>query len=451
MKKKQQVFSKHMTGKKTQERLEQFNNLLAEMMGSIGGKKGALEQIRVLEIGHANFPGLVCGAMLGEMGADVIKIEPPQGDPASEATHHGCYIRGVGIPFVMESRNKLLITIDFEDEQGIGNIKKLAEKADILIDAMKPGYLDELGIGYRQLSAVNPGLIYASVSPYGHYTKKGRDFRNMPDTDITAQSEAGYPALTGDPKAPEPYNYPVRAGVWAATYMSAALCVAGIMTALLHRDRTGEGQMVDMATYDAISAWQGFSHVWGFTNEKPRTRVGNYDWCLFPYGYYQAKDGYVTVAAGSDADFRGLLKILGRWDLEDDWRFLFDRIADDPEKMDVLEKEVKKELVKHTRKELAEKTLAYGAKAARDKLRSKGFPIVVATLTPREVLEEKHWKIRNSFLEFDIKDHGKITIPSLPPRMSESPSKAEWIKIGIGEDNDEVYEKYGLTLTKKKA
>ena len=159
----------------------------------------------------------------------------------------------------------------------------------------------------------------------------------------------------------------------------------------------------------------------------------------------------MTVAAGSDADFRGLLKILGRWDLEDDWRFLFDRIADDPEKMDVLEKEVKKELVKHTRKELSEKTLAYGAKAARDKLRSKGFPIVVATLTPREVLEEKHWKIRNSFLEFDIKDHGKITIPSLPPRMSESPSKAEWIKTGIGEDNDEVYEKYGLTLTKKKA
>jgi crotonobetainyl-CoA:carnitine CoA-transferase CaiB-like acyl-CoA transferase len=449
VKKKEQVFSKHMTGKKTREQLEQFNSLLVEMMGSTDGKKGALEQLRVLEIGHANFPGLVCGAMLGEMGADVIKIEAPQGDAAREATHHGRYIRGVGIPFVMESRNKLLLSVNFEDEQGIGQIKKLAAKADIIIDAMKPGYLDELGIGYRQLSEGNPGLIYASVSPYGHYTKKGSEFRNMPDTDLTAQSESGYPALTGDPMAEEPYNHPVRAGVWAATYMSASLCVAGIMTALLHRDRTGEGQMVDMATYDAISAWQGFSHVWGFTNEKPRTRVGNYDWCLFPYGYYEAKDGYVTVAAPSDADFRGLIKILGRWDLEDDWRFLFDRIADDPEKLDELEKEMKKEIAKHTRKELTRKTLAYGAKAARDKLRSKGFPIVVETLAPSEVLEEKHWKIRNSFLEFDIKDHGKTTIPSMPPRMSESPSKVARMKIGIGEDNDEILEESGWPSKKE--
>ena len=174
VKKKEQVFSKHMTGKKTREQLEQFNSLLVEMMGSTDGKKGALEQLRVLEIGHANFPGLVCGAMLGEMGADVIKIEAPQGDAAREATHHGRYIRGVGIPFVMESRNKLLLSVNFEDEQGIGQIKKLAAKADIIIDAMKPGYLDELGIGYRQLSEGNPGLIYASVSPYGHYTKKER-------------------------------------------------------------------------------------------------------------------------------------------------------------------------------------------------------------------------------------------------------------------------------------
>jgi CoA:oxalate CoA-transferase len=445
VKKREQVFSKHMTGKKTQEQLEQFNSLLAEMMGSIGGKKGALQQIRVLEIGNANFPGLICGSMLGEMGADVIKIEPPQGDAAREATHFGHYIRGVGIPFVMESRNKLLITIDFEDEEGIGNVRKLAQKADIIIDALKPGYLDSLGIGYRQLSEANPGLIYACVSPYGHYTKKGREFCNIPDTDLTAQAEAGYPALTGDPKAPAPFNYPVRAGVWAATYMAASLCVAGIMTALLHRDHTGEGQMVDMATYDAISSWQGFSHVWGFTNEKARTRVGNYDWCLFPYGYYQAKDGYVTVAAPSDADFRGLIKILGRWDLEDDWRFLFDRISDESDKLDALEKEMSKEIAKHTRKELAEKTLAYGAKAARDKLRSMGFPIVVATLTPREVREEKHWKIRKSFQELDIKDHGKITIPVQPPCMSESPLQTEWIKTGIGEDNDEIYEKYKLT------
>ncbi len=448
--KKQQVFSKHMTGKKTQEQLLQFNRLLTEMMGSLGSKGGALHQIRVLEISYANFPGLICGALFGEMGAEVIKIEPPQGDSAREATYNGVYIQGVGIPFVMESRNKLLITIDFEDEQGILNLKKLANKADIIIDAMKPGYLDEIGLGYRQISGTNPRLIYIAISPYGHFTSKGKDFRNIPDTDLTAQSESGFPALTGNPKAPEPLNYPVRAGIWAANYMSAVVGVAGVITALLHREKTGQGQMIDLATYDALSTWQGYSYVWGSTTKKPRTRVGNYDWGLFPYGYYKAKDGYVTVASGHDAAFRGLLKILKRWDLENDWRFIFDRIADDPEKMDELEKEIKKELVKHTRKELTSKTLAYSAKAARDKLRAKGFPIVVETLSPREVLKEEHWKIRETFLELPVKDNGKITIPALPPRMSDSPSKTKWIKIGLGEDNDAVSEEYGLALTKKK-
>jgi crotonobetainyl-CoA:carnitine CoA-transferase CaiB-like acyl-CoA transferase len=354
MKKRQQVFSKHMTGKKTQEKLEAFNNLVAKMMSPQESKEGSLSDIRVLEISYANFPALVCGSMLAEMGAEVIKIEPPRGDSAREATHNGFYIHGVGIPFVMESRNKLLITVDFENEQGILNIKKLAEKADIIIDGMKPGYLDELGIGYRQLSMAHPSLIYGSFSPYGHYTSKGREFQNIPDTDLTAQSESGYPALSGDPKAPEPHNYPVKAGIWAATYMGAAVGAAGILTALIHKEKTGEGQMVDLATYDALSAWQGFSHVWGFTNEKPRTRVGNYDWCLYPYGYYKAKGGYVTVAAPSDADFRGFLKIIERWDLEDDWPFLFDRIADDPEKLEELEKEMVKEIANHTPKELAD-------------------------------------------------------------------------------------------------
>jgi crotonobetainyl-CoA:carnitine CoA-transferase CaiB-like acyl-CoA transferase len=450
VKKKEQVFSKHMTGKKTQERLLKFNDLLTEMMKSQGDKEGALSDLRVLEISYANSPAVVCGSMLAEMGAEVIKIEPPSGDSAREITHNAFYIQGVGIPFVMESRNKLLITVDFEDEQGILNIKKLAEKADVIIDGMKPGYLDELGIGYRQLSMADPSLIYGSVSPYGHYTSKGREFKNIPDTDLTAQSESGYPALTGNPKAPEPYNYPLRAGIWAATYMAAAVGTAGILTALLHKDKTGEGQMVDLATYDALSAWQGFSHVWGFTNEKPRARVGNYDWCLFPYGYYKAKDGYVTVSASSDADFRGFLKIIKRWDLEDDWRFLFDRIADNPEKLDELERDFKKEIAKHTTKELTTKSISYGAKAAKDKLRAKGFPIIVETLLPQQVLKEDHWKVRGNFIEVDIKNYGKINIPSLPPRMSESPSKIKWIKIGIGEDNEMVYEQYGLSLPKKR-
>ena len=200
---------------------------------------------------------------LGEFGANVIKIEPPEGDPARKVSPFGVNVENVGIPFLMESRNKNNITLDFTLEKGLSNFKKLASQADVIIDAMKPGYLDSLGIGYRQLKQIQPGLMYLAISPYGHFTEKARKFYNIPDTDLTAQAEAGYPSLTGDPTAPEPLNFPVKAGVWAASYMSAALAVAGTLTALLHKRRTGEGQFIDVATYDCISAWQSFSILVG--------------------------------------------------------------------------------------------------------------------------------------------------------------------------------------------
>jgi crotonobetainyl-CoA:carnitine CoA-transferase CaiB-like acyl-CoA transferase len=443
-KRKTQAFSRHLVSKAASEHLSNFNKLLAEMMASPEGKPEALQDIVVVEVGQANFPGIISAAILGEFGAEVIKVEPLEGDPARRVSPYGANVKGVGIPFFMESRNKHYITLDLQSEKGCGNFKKLVSKADVLIDAQKPGWMDSLGIGYRQLSQWHHGLVYVAVSPYGHFTSKARENCNIPDTDLTAQAGAGYPALTGNPEAPEPYNYPLKAGVWAAAYMSAGLAVAGTLTALLHKRRTGEGQMVDMATHDAISSWQGFSLVWGFTFEMPRVRVGNFDWTLFPYGYYEAKDGYVTVAAAADADFRGILKILGRWDLENDWRFVFDRITDDVEKLKVLEEEFKKEFLKHTRQELVRKTLAYSAQAARDKLRGKGFPIIVETQSPREVLQEEHWQIRKSFFEVDVAENGKVKIPSSVPKMSDSPPRIKSLECAIGKDNDKIFEKYGL-------
>lgn len=446
---KTQVFSKHLTGKATMKRLAAFDKLLTGMMGSDEEKPGAIDDIMVVEVSHANFAGIISAALLGEFGAEVIKIEPPEGDPARKITPYGKNVKGVGIPFLMESRNKYNVTMDLNSPEGQENFRKLVKKADVLIDAVKPGSMDALGIGYRQLKQLNPGLIYVAISPYGHYTSKARELQNVPDTDLTAQAGCGYPSLIGDPSAEEPYNYPVKAGLWAAWYMSAVLAATGTLTALMHKRKTGEGQMVDVATNDAISAWQGYQLVWGFTMEQPRVRVGNFDWCLFPYGYYQAKDGrYVTVAAGTDADFRGLLKILGRWDLENDWRFLFDRITDDVENLKKLEGEVKKEVGKRMSKELLSSSLAFSAKAARDRLRSKGFPIMAEVKTPPEVLKEKHWQIRKSFQEIDHPVCGKFMIPASVPKMSESPPRVKWIKCGIGEDNEYIYNKYGLSKGK---
>jgi CoA:oxalate CoA-transferase len=438
------VFSKHLTSKATQEHLAEFDKLLTGMMGNVVDKGWVIDDIKVIEISDSNFAGIITAAMLAEFGAEVIKVEPPEGDPARKISPYGINKDGVGLPFIMECKNKYHITLDVNSETGKENLAKLISRADVVIDATKAGYLDSIGLGYQQLSKENSGLVYVAISPFGHFTKKAEELSNIPDSDLTAQCESGYPYLTGDPKAPEPYNFPIKAGIWAAWYMSAVLAVTGTLTALFHRRRTGEGQMIDIATNDAISGWQGFQTVWGFTNEMPRVRVGNFDWCLFPYGYYETKDGYATVAASSDSDFRGLLKILGRWDLENDWRFLLDRITDDVDKLKELEKDLKKELVKHTRKELVKKAMLYGASGARDKLRSKGFPIVVETLTPTEVLQEKHWKVRNSIVEVEHPQLGKFMVPNSIPKMSESPPRIKWIRYGLGEDNDLIYKKYGL-------
>ena len=441
---KDQVFSRHLTGKSASEHLSNFNKLLADLMGSSEGKPEVLNDTTVIEISHANFPALITGAILGELGADVIKVEPPEGDPARKVSHYGKNVDGVGIPFLMESRNKQHITLDLKTEKGISNLKKLIAKADLVIDGMKPGFLDSLGVGYRQCTELKKGLVYLAVSPYGHFTAKARENFNIPDSDLTAQSEAGYPALTGNPDAPEPYNYPVKAGVWAASYMAAGLAVSGALTALLFRRRTGEGQMVDIATSDAISAWQGYSTLWGVHFKKPRVRVGNFDWSIFPYGYYEAKDGFVTIAAGADQDFRGLLRIFKRWDLENDWRFVFDRITDDVEKLKALEAEFKKEIVKHTRKELVQKTLAFSQNAARDKLRAKGFPIAVETRSPREVLNEDHWKVRKSFAEVAVGETVKMKMPGPTPKLSDTPLRLKQIECRLGAHNKQVYEKFGL-------
>jgi len=444
LKGKDQVFSRHLAGKKASEHLSNFNELLADLMGSSEGKPEVLDDTTVIEISHANFPALISASLLGEFGAEVIKVEPPDGDPARKATPYGVNVKGIGIPFLMESRNKQHITLDMKTEKGIENLKKLIAQADIVIDGMKPGFLDSLGVGYRQCAELKPGIVYLAVSPYGHFTSKGKAFSNIPDADLTAQSEAGYPALTGNPEAPEPYNYPVKAGVWAASYMAAGLAVSGALTALLYKRGTGEGQMVDIASYDAISAWQCYSTIWGVHFKKPRVRVGNFDWAIFPYGYYEAKDGFVSIAAGSDQDFRGLLKIFKRWDLENDWRFVFDRITDDVDKLKVLEVEFKKEIAKHTRKQLVKKTLAFNQKAVKDKLRGQGFPIAVETLSPREVLNEEHWKIRKSFTDVDV-GGTKIKMPSSVPKLSDTPLRLKKIEADLGAHNTLVYKKFGLS------
>ncbi len=440
---KEQVYARYAASGKTAGHLASWGKTLAEVMNP-EGKPEVLDDLLVLDVSQANFSGIIAASFFAEFGAEVIKIEPPEGDPARLMTPFGEHVQGVGIPFLVEGRNKKYLTLDLKNsEQDRKDFARLAEKAAVIIETFGAGDMDTWGIGYRQLSQKNPGLIYIAITPFGQYTDKAREFAHLPDSDLTAQAGSGLPAQIGDPSiSPEPYNWPLRAGLWAGWYISGVHGALGGFFALLHRQNTGEGQMVDVATMDAFACMVGSPSTIGFTWEGARPRIGVLDFILYPYGYWKCKDGFVAIAAPRDHDFRALLKILGLWKLENQWRHTPDRIPDVVEHAMVLYKAIEEKTVLYTSDELVTMALSYSAKSARSKWRGGGVPIVMKVLTPPETMESKQFGIRKVFQEVQDEPVGKFIINAQFVKMSESPPRIKWVSCTIGQDNKALREKY---------
>ncbi len=440
---KEQVYARYVASGKTSDRLASWGKTLTEMMNP-EGKPEVLDDILVLDASIGNFSGIIAASLLAEFGAEAVKIEPPEGDPARKMTPYGENVRGVGIPFLIEARNRRYMTLDLKKStKDREDFARLAQKAAVVIETFASGEMDAWGIGYRQLKEKNPGLIYVAVTPYGNYTDKAKELANIPDSDITSQAGSGLPAQVGDPAtSPEPYNWPLRAGMWAGWYISGLHAAMGACFALLHRQNTGEGQMVDVAAMDAYSSMVGFPPTIGYTWDKARPRIGVLDFILYPYGRWKCKDGYVVIAAPRDHDFRALLKILDLWRLEDDWRFTPDRIPDQVDQAMILYKAIEEKTLLYTADELVGKALAYSAKSARSKWRGGGVPIVMKVMTPPMTMESRQFAIRQVFQEVEDGTAGKFTINTNFVKMSESPPRIKWISCEIGKDNEYIRRKY---------
>ncbi|MCK9276159.1 MAG: CoA transferase [Syntrophales bacterium] len=415
-----------------------------EKLMSPEGRPEVLDDIMILDVSSANFSGIIAASFFAEFGAEVIKVEPPEGDPCRKMTPFGKNVKGVGIPFIVEGRNKRYMTLDIENsKEDRETFSALARKADIIIESYPAGKMDSWGTGYRQLSEKNSGLVYIAITPYGQYTAKAEKFSALPDTDITTQTGSGLSAEIGDMiTEPEPYNWPLKAGSWMGWYISGLSATLGGMMALLYRQRTGEGQMVDIAGMDAYSSMTGFPASIGYTWDTPRPRIGLLDFILYPYGHWKCKDGLVAIAAARDQDFRALLKILKRWDLEDDYKFTPDRIPDILEQALELHREIEKETLKYTADELAAKAQAYSIKAARSKWKGGGVPIVMKIMKPEQAVSMPQWELRKSFKTVEDETLGSFTVTSGFVKMSESPPQIKWVSCDIGKDNDYVRDKY---------
>ena len=203
--------------------------------GQAAKKPEALDDLLVLDVSHAHIGGLVCSSMLAEMGARVIRIEPPSGDLARQFTPFGIRHQDTGLGYLAEGRNKHHITLNLQDPQGQDIFKSFARHADVVIETFKPGTMDAWGIGYRQLQPLNPRIIYAALASYGQFGPKAGTGR--PGSEITNQAYSGLVQINGEPESDGPAEHavPTKVGSWYGWYAEGLFGAYGILLALNFR------------------------------------------------------------------------------------------------------------------------------------------------------------------------------------------------------------------------
>jgi len=284
---------------------------------------GALSDLRVLDLTQM-LAGPYCTMLLADMGADVVKVERPGGDlirenppyvndPESEP--YGGYFQSV-------NRGKRSIELDLRNDGDREDLLTLVDEADVLVESYRAGTMESFGLSYETLSERNPGLVYASIRGYGDPRCGETDQQDCPAFDLVAQALGGVMEITGAADGP-----PMKTGPGIGDLYTAVLHGVGILAAVHHRERTGEGQYVDTGMYDAmISLCERTVYTYSYTGEV-LTRQGNSHPTLFPYDAFETADGYVVIAAFSDGHWRSLCEAMDRPDLVADYPTPDDRLA----------------------------------------------------------------------------------------------------------------------------
>ncbi len=272
--------------------------------------KPPLTGIRVLDFTRV-IAGPYLTMNLSDLGADVIKVEPPEhGDDTR--IHQPPGKNGEAANFVALNRDKRSVVLDLARPEARRIAVDLARVSDVLVENFRPGAMERLGLDYPALRALNPRLVYASISGYGHSSR----FRENAGYDPIAQAEAGLMFMTGHPDAP-----PVRAGGSVVDALAGLHAGMGVMSALLHRERTGQGQFVDVALYDTVLSTLGFVMQGPLLTGRNPPRTGNTSFFMAPNGIYACADGDVMISVGNNRLFRRLCQLLDLSALPDDPRF----------------------------------------------------------------------------------------------------------------------------------
>jgi len=269
-----------------------------------------LEGIRILDLSRV-LAGPYCTMLLGDLGAEVIKVERP-GTGDDTRAWGPPFAGGESAYYLCANRNKKSITVNLKSAAGQEIIRRLARISDVLVENFKVGELTELGLGYDHLRALNPGLVYCSITGYG---QTGPD-SDLPGYDFIIQGRGGVMSITG-----EPGGEPMKVGVAIVDITAGLFAANAIQAALLARVRTGQGQAIDIALLDAQVAWlANVASNYLVSGQRPG-RFGNGHPTIVPYQSFRARDGFFCLAVGNDGQWQKLCRMVGRQELADDRRF----------------------------------------------------------------------------------------------------------------------------------
>ena len=379
----------------------------------------ALAGVRVIEMGQL-IAGPFCGKFLGEFGADVIKIEPPGGgDPLR---NWRMIKNGTSVWWQVQSRNKRSVAIDLRAEEGQDLARRLIAQADVLIENFRPGTLEEWGMSWEALSALNPRLVMLRVSGYG----QTGPYRDRPGFGVIGEAMGGLRHLTA-----EPGRVPVRVGVSIGDTLAAMHGVIGVLMALYHRKANGgKGQQIDVALTEAVfnvmeNLIPEYS-VFGVVREAAGSSLPG----IAPSNAYACKDGYVLIAGNGDSIFKRLMEAIDRNDLGSapDLANNAGRVA-----------------------RVAEIDAAIGSWTATRNV-VEVLPVMDAARVPagrvytaKDIHEDPHLRARDMILRQQTRDGYALDVPGIVPKMSETPGTLRSPAPHLGEDTEEVLREIGVT------
>jgi len=380
-----------------------------------------LQDLKVVELGQL-IAGPFAGKVFAEFGADVIKVEPPEGDPLRKwrKLHEG-----TSLWWYVQNRNKKSITVDLRIPEGQEVVRRIAQDADVVIENFRPGTLEKWGLGYEQLAAGNPGLVMLRLSGFG----QTGPYRDQAGFGAIGESMGGLRYVTGFPDRP-----PVRPNLSIGDALAALHGVIGTMMALHHRGLNGgKGQVVDVALYEAVfNMMEGALPEFDLFGEL-RERTGSNLTGIVPSNTYLTRDGqHVVIGANADSIFRRLMNVIGRVDLASD-----PSLADNEgraKRADDLDRAIGEWTARHDASEVVK--ILNEAQVPGGKIYSMA-----------DIARDAQYLARDMIREVRLKDGTPLKVPGIVPKLSATPGDIEWIGPGLGEHTAPVLAAHGYSET----